>query len=190
MKKVLLFAFLAAAATSQAEYLYWQVSDTMIENDAYLKEHVNLSDGYTYKAIMHYGTVGEDGSWSGDGVLRDARDSGTSRPEYGLGGDGLIETSYQVNLGQLDNASSYSYYIEIVKYATAGSTAWYGVAKSETKSYAQLSAVENGVSFIGDIAAPSVLVPWTGGAFAAPEPSSAMLVLVGMALVALKRKRA
>lgn len=186
MKKVLLFAFLAAAATSQAEYLYWQVSDTMIENNAYLKEHVNLSDGDTYKAIMHYGTVGEDGSWSGDGVLRDARDSGTSRPEYGLGGDGLIETSYQVNLGQLDNASSYSYYIEIVKYATAGSTAWYGVAKSETMKYQDMV----NANYIGDIAAPSALVPWTGGSFSAPEPSSAMLVLVGMALMALKRKRA
>lgn len=182
MKKILLFAFLAAAATSQAEYLLWQVSPTSVAQDEYLSAHVDLGDGFTYKAIMHWGTGStDDGTW---------HDAGSQVGVIDDKADGSIETSYQVNLGQLDDASSYSYYIEIVKYATADSTAWYGVAKSETKSYAQLSAVENGVSFIGDIAAPSVLVPWTGGAFAAPEPSSAMLVLVGMALMALKRKRA
>lgn len=182
MKKVLLFAFLAAAATSQAEYLYWQVSPTTVEQDDYLSEHVNLNDGFTYKAIMHWGTVStDDGKW---------HDAGSQVGVIDNKADGSIETSYQVNLGQLDDASSYSYYIEIVKYATADSTAWYGVAKGETKSYAQLSGAEGGVSFIGDIASPSVLAPWTGGAYAAPEPSSAMLVLVGMALMALKRKRA
>lgn len=182
MKKILLFAFLAAAATSQAEYLFWQVSDEMIGSDAYLKAHVDQGDGYIYKAIMHYGTVDETThAWSEGGQIPEA--NGGKGP---IGGDGSIDTSYNVNLGQLGNASSYSYYIEIVKYESAVSPDWYGVAKSETMKYQDMV----NANYIGDIAAPSALVPWTGGSFSAPEPSSAMLVLVGMALVALKRKRA
>jgi len=178
MKRFLFLAILAAAFASRAEYLFWQVSDTTLSSDVYLKEKVNLSDGYTYKSIMHYGTGDMDaGTWSEAGTLGDAK-GGV------VGGDGTIDTAYNVNLSDLSGASGYSYYIEIVKYDGAG--AQYGVAKSETQTYTQLA----NANYVGDILSPAALVPWTGGAYSAPEPSSAMLVLVGMALVALKRKRA
>ena len=178
MKAILFLSVLAAAVTSQAEYLFWQVSDATISGDSYLAEHVNSDDGYAYKSIMHYGTGDmADGTWSEAGTLGDSK-GGL------IGGDGTLETSYSVNLGEVMGASGYSYYIEIVKYDMAG--AQYGVAKSETANYADLA----NANYIGDILSPTELVPWTGGSFSAPEPSSAALLLVGMALVALKRKRA
>ena len=95
----------------------------------------------------------------------------------------VIDTAFdnKVNQVTLDaSCSGYSYYIEMLAYTSA--TEYTTVAIGETFAYSQLSLVT-------DLSSVPVSSVFHGGSFqAVPEPTGGMLVLVGMALMALKRK--
>ena len=79
-------------------------------------------------------------------------------------------------------ASGYSFYIELVNYE---SSAYTPVGQGTTASYVELAA--HIASSLTEI--PKVTV-WHGGPYhAVPEPTSAMLVMLGLALAGLKRRR-
>lgn len=172
MKRLLLFfVVMLAAICSQASYLYWQVSADTISDDTYLKSHIT-GDLSQYAAQIRYG--GE-----GTGIY----DYGTLAKSDGGTMSAIGGASYSIDLDTLGDPTGYSFYVEIFKYENNALTS---VARSETQSYASL---QNG-HFIVDLMDMPNMQVWTGGAsYTIPEPNSALLIMVGMAMLGLKRRR-
>lgn len=77
--------------------------------------------------------------------------------------------------------SDYSFAIELYTWDSANET-WVYAAMSESETYAALN----------DYRGQQLDVPggiWKPGAYAAPEPTSGMLMIIGFALLGLKRKK-
>lgn len=80
-----------------------------------------------------------------------------------------------------DVTSSWSFYVELYNSANVA------VGKSATLSYTDLS---NYIKESVDMSNLADIQRWSGGAYTAvPEPTSAVLLMLGMALTALRRKR-
>lgn len=80
-------------------------------------------------------------------------------------------------------AEGWSYYVELVSYDNSGNMIVHATS-SEVTAYAQLQNCVYSNNNLAHI--PAV---WTGGAVAVPEPTSAMMILLGLAGLALKRKQ-
>ena len=78
----------------------------------------------------------------------------------------------------------YAFVIELGNYDGSN---WATLAVSETATYADLSA--NGNIITSSDYNPQFATPWMPTAYVVPEPTSGMLVLVGAALLALRRRR-
>lgn len=168
-----------SALTSQAGYLLWftvtNESQGTAVTDYYnsLKESQGLSSDTTYANVYAVKT---------DGSSESPIDLGS----YGFTSEWQIDDKASVSLSALDDHTKYSYYIEIAnsagiepeKLATAmGNTAYAALATSITED---------------DIGVTPPAAVWhgqSGGYRAAPEPTSAMLMLLGVAGLALKRKQ-
>lgn len=182
MNKLLLaFACATAAFCSQAAYLMWQIGTDTVAADTYLSENLNQADlaAGNYYAQVKVGTKDADLK-SYTAVNRD--DVETS---WGLvGGTAATgDNRYQtVDLGTM-TGDGYSYYIEIAKYVDGN---YEGVARSQTMTYAEL--VNN--NFVGtDLDIPN-LATWQGaGPYTVPEPTSALMVMIGLACLGLKRRK-
>ena len=172
MKKVyILAATLLAVVSANASYLYWQVNE---DSD------VSRLGGVTYNSARV--SVKEDSTgtivWSSA-----ATDVNTESLSYPISAVNTIaETSFSSWTG-----TGYSYYIELGNYDSVGDT-FTGTAISEAQTYTTLAA-----SYIHPSASlsPSDLVStqiWHGGTYSVPEPTSAILMLFGAAMLGLKRK--
>ncbi len=99
--------------------------------------------------------------------------------------DGNISPSGDYSAG----TPEYSFIVEIgnvVWNATGDDGTWTTVATSSASTYSSLASF---IIPLGDIK-PSGMVAWTPGSFqAVPEPSGGLLTLMGVALLALRRKR-
>lgn len=170
MKKVLMFAMMLGAASVFAadSYLYWLVPD----------ETMGLNGGYTAKVIAG----GSSWAWDGD------HGAGTYLNLYDGVGESLGKTA-GVEFGALaDNApffadaagytDGYTYYIELWN-----DKSLVGISDGLTYSAAGLGA-------LAGLGTPGTL--WQGMNFAAapiPEPNSGLLMLIGCALLGLRRKQ-
>jgi len=174
MKKLLLIAGAALmASASHAAYLYWQVDDSVLL-------------GYNETAPSGY-EVGP-GAYA---VLKDSNGNSYQSATYGADGlvtDGKasINQSYYSELSG-DDPSAYSYFVEIYNsdnYVIARSA----VVNSESGSdWTSAYADSLRTSELSQI--PNVTV-WHSGSFSAvPEPTSGLMVLLGAAMLGLKRKR-
>ena len=77
--------------------------------------------------------------------------------------------------------STYSFAIELYTWDSANEK-WVYAAMSESETYANLTGyIQQQVQFPEGI--------WTPGAYVAPEPTSGMLMIIGFALLGLKRKK-
>lgn len=86
------------------------------------------------------------------------------------------------NIGAYND--SYSFYVELANY---NGGKYDTVARSDTMSYDQLS----GFMQTSELSAvPQAAVWHAGGYSAAPEPTSALLVMMGVAFLGLKRRKA
>jgi len=166
MKRLLSALAIIWAATAVAEdsWLYWMLGDT---------------GSHTYDAVKVKGLTTE-GDYAGASLLNVYYDSDTqlSTGNYVAGSDLAAMKSFGVGLyAQLATASEYSSFV--IELWNDGKF----VAQSETLSYAAaLAHIETGNS-LAHIAA------WAPQSYAIPEPNSAMLLLVGCAALALRRRR-
>ena len=167
MKKIFVATCIAIATYAvNASYLYWQVTDDVI--DAY--NATNPGTDYAYTAGGYFKLV-KSGS------------PATATTTYDAEGD-------EVTVGQVNTAYSsivtagYTYYIEMYNSSDAV------IAKSETISSDSWTSYVNDAPISADLSiTPTLINTWHGGSFAAvPEPTSAILMLFGAAMLGLKRK--
>lgn len=162
MKKltVLLVAF-AATITANASYLYWQV-----ETSDY--SHITESDQVTAVNVWAVDN-------NGDKIFVDGYRAT----------EGTTVNMSQAQMIDVSNFSngSYSFYIELMNYSS-------GAQKlGETVSDETYASMVTNHYIMETPLSITMATPWHGGTVAAPEPTSAMMILLGLAGIALKRKR-
>lgn len=177
MKRILIAGLvMLAAGVAQAEYLYWQVSKSddslataVAEYNDKWKTQIDVTD------LSSIRFVAEDASTHAATTLLT-----TSRFDQDIAID---ITQYTGN--------NYFYYVEVL--SDVSGIPYEKVARtSQTQtSMTYQEAVSKGYVYEGsDLSVPSLNV-WTGGSFsAAPEPTSGLLLMIGVGLLGLKRKRA
>lgn len=180
MKKVLFGLCVAfATASVQASYLMWQVDSNEDTSLSAVQDYATaLGLDYTMLAAR---VVAVDGSGTKT-YLKDA--SGVETAGFV---DELVSQRTNVDLSELTGSlNSYSYYVEIVKAADHSFIVGENALRS---SYSDIST--SIAQTLEDI--PTVTSTWHGGGAggykATPEPTSAMLMLLGVAGLALKRKQ-
>lgn len=161
MKKLLAsVAIVFAALATQASVLYWQVNSEDYSGLVGASE-VNIANLYVYDMNAK--------------TSEKLQTIGTLNPkEY-----------YTVDVSSY-SGSQYAFYVEVANY-TSGVTTVHGTSfgNIEQNTYAAL----NNVSIVGSGLGFNTMNVWHGGAIAAPEPTSAMMILLGLAGLALKRKK-
>lgn len=167
-KYIALAAAVMLGGASHAAYLYWQVDagDAQDITFGYARVVAESESGTQYMSIT-------DGS-------------GNTKDGYQMVAQGV---GAAINLDQLGDPSAYSFYIELVNYND--STKTYdvvGTSKLNPATYTTL--VSSSFIDAGNMGLPiTPTAVWHGGTYSVPEPTSAMLVMFGMGLLALKRKR-
>ncbi len=162
IKAILLGAAVAMATASlNASTLYWQVADQGEGNE------------FTYAQVYATTTKGGEGTV----VAAAAADEG-----------GRSVSPVISDLGSTDY-SSYYFYVELANYSSAtGETTTRSVNKDYPWSYSEL--VSSGYISTGDsLSAPSAFANGALDGGSVPEPTSGVLLLIGGALLALRRRR-
>ena len=187
MKKVLFgLAVAMAASFAHASYLYWQISDSTLETGSFRGNAISgyrvvalpSSSGYDYtpgEAEKH-GTAALDSTYA-------VYDSGWGWSDPA---DPFVSKDYATGnvYADLDGKTTgYTYYIEVMGYDQ--STV---IGVSEGLTYEQAISQNRLIDDLSSMAAS--VQAWTGSSYAAPEPTSGLLLLLGGALLALKRRRA
>ena len=161
MKKFLVIVSISLATIAvKAEYLNWQVGSSMtIGNNTY----TSGSSVDQYNAVRLYAT--KDDSPTYYYSIYDA--PGT----------------YSTPLAS-EWTTDATYYIELLNYSDSSS--YNTVARTAGTTYAELSgALSNGA-----LSAQAMTAIWTGAAVVTtPEPTSGLLLLMGFAMLGLKRKK-
>jgi len=165
MKKlILMFGVVAAAFLSNADYLLWQVSQA--DDEAYAGK-------YNYATISY--KINDNDPFT---ILEaETRESATG---------GTIST----DLSTLTEGTTYSLFVELMNYDSQKDV-WNQVGVSTTPITYTAGATSGDEHIIfSDVlpSAPSVPV-WHGGSVDVPEPTSGMMVMLGFAFLALKRRK-
>jgi len=174
-KLFVFFAIVISATVSHASYLYWAVGDDGKGGNDNLDKVVSYAStlGYTWDTARFYDV--------------DASGKRSEKPldsmvnlDGDVGNPGIAGPA-TVNLGDLSEKTGYSYYIELVNAENGNALVGYTQG-----TYASIAS-----QYLTD-ALPETLpaaVIWHGGTYSAPEPTSAMLMLLGVAGLALRRKQ-
>ncbi len=182
MKKY--FAMLGAialATAAQADLLKWQVVDS------------NAYPSWNYARVGYYTT----GSGSPDnatflGLTADADTSSPADQAPAAAATGVTTGDGIYAILPSPDSSAYTYYIELGNYDSSTST-FTAVARSEEKSYSQLAnnyIITDAQLNALNAQALQAVAAWNGGTFTAvPEPTGAMLMLLGFATLSLRRRR-
>ena len=161
MKKVILsFAIAIVAVVTNADFLNWTVGSTF--------EGKNSGSDYNSAKIYYTTTVNSN---SGGTYL----DSIGQTPGVS-----------SIDISAIQNQSNLGFYIEVYNYTNSG----YGdaVANSGYYSYSELASTSAiTTSFLN---AAAIAYAFNGkGVQATPEPTSGLLMLMGFAMLGLKRKK-
>lgn len=190
---------LGGAWPACGDLLLWEVNDTDIEfvNGTGESQTIPLS---TIRTDAAY-----DGSMDYVRVAATADDGTVSYLSFQYY-DGTGQSTFgppTVDAGEIDDwhaagptwanlsgytDGTYSFAIELGNFVMEGEDeVWTVSARSQSSSYQDL--VSSGYVTPGELAMPGYL-PWTGGTFTSvPEPSSGVLLVIGGALLALRRRR-
>lgn len=193
MKKILLGLSIAVAAmSSQASYLLWQVTDTVVAGDACLSTLAS-DETASYVTRLRAGESGKDAStfstYMDDGTFAaGVQDTGFALGTFNQAASLSVADggAMKVDLGTIAaDSTTQMYYVEILKWDSVNN-AFTQVAVSQMQSYADLS----GNGYVGNelIDIPNVTI-WAGTSYAVPEPTGGMLVMMGLAFLGLKRRR-
>lgn len=169
MNKIITFvAAMLFCGASHASYLYWQVDAADAEGFDFNYARVVADNGTTTQ------------------VLDFTDDYGVTKAGYSLV---AVGNEAAINLDQLGSPDAYSFYIELVNYNSATeSFDVVGTSKPNPASYATL--VKSNFIDVGKMGLPiTPAAVWHGTPYSVPEPTGAMLVMFGLGLLALKRKR-
>lgn len=171
MKKFFIIAASVVCANfAQAAYLYWQVDSS---------DFSELGVSATYARVVATPTEGGSDVYLQLVSQETGVATGNTMTGINLG-------PAAVSLDTLGSSTAYSFFIELLNYNT-NPEGFNVVAKSQTMTYAELQA-KNFID-VGDVMQIPASQVWHGGTYSVPEPTSAMLVMFGMGLLALKRKR-
>ena len=172
MKKLKFFALVAALAAGFAradvEALYWQVTSEM-------------NDGTVSFAAAAFAAVDEQSK-----VVTYLQDSlGNS---WQVANDDGFTTATVASLLSSDTYSSgYSFYIELMNQDAEGNWFTSGVVNNDGRNYSW-SDIQSHV-YSSSSMSLNLAVPLTSGTAHVPEPTSGLLLAVGGALLALRRRR-
>lgn len=189
--KLLVCAAVAAVGmVANAGVLYWQVNDSPtslvdVNNNSAAGNVTADFNGWQYATLVHYnsalasgnGTASQaDPTGVGRTVLSSTNPSGVSNTIWTKGDESPYGAS-------IDSYSSGVFYIELV--SSTGNI----VGRSEALTYSDASAL---AQFETLSEAQMAMKVWNGGNTytAVPEPTSGLLVLLGMAGLALRRRKA
>ena len=180
MKKLLLLSVLLTALCASADsYMYWMVSDYATLDDQALSPTKDWTarvvafnpdtqgtwtyGGGTYLNIFSSGANGTLGNSRGDSGVHFASEAGN--------------LPYYVNLAS-SAGQNWTYFVELYNDGKI-------FAHSEALPYTEASiATLSGMATPGKIWMPAAFVP-----AAVPEPNSALLMLIGCAALALRRRK-
>lgn len=177
---------LAPLAGSAEEALLWCFNDPYMTSWQYsrvkAKDAVDLEGNpYNMNAIRVKAVDGDTSAYlrlyAGDGAgYADLGDA------LAMSDNWLVEPLY-AGLGDYSR-EGVQFMIELGTYA--GPDDWTAYAYSSLADYGKL-LVDHHIQEMTDLAVPST--PWEGGAFAIPEPTGASLLVWGLAVLGLRRKR-
>ena len=197
------FAALAAAILATGvlpaaeEVLYWMVDDSATVSGSPITDFLpaETEDSWSAARIRVTGGDIEEGDYvfldvydsdgtlqSGSGALGIAFGETESGGYWGAG----VPTGNQSPVGNYSAGTpEYSFVIELGNVSWDGNEAsWVTVATSEVATYSDLSRYIH-TSFDPN---PTSGVVWAPKAYTVPEPSSGLLLLIGGALLALRRR--
>ena len=168
MKKTFLLAALlgVTGAFAADSYLYWMIDTEDAARYAYDTVRISADGGTTYLTIY---------------------DSNFGSP-YKVGGEGGV-TKTQVTTA---DDWGYGFYASLagVSLETASFVVeLYNDSSFLARNYSASSGEIAGYIYSGGISGTSPTLPWTAGSFDIPEPSSGLLLLVGCAVLGLRRRR-
>jgi len=158
-------------------YLLWCINDpdiTSLSGTTIHLEDLNFG-GKTANAIRVKQVTGGTETYLNLGI--DNQSIGTT---WGID-DELRSGPGYATIGTYDAATTF-----MIEIGNLTGNDWLALAHSEILTYAQLDA-RNFISY--DELDPPEYIAWTGGTYAVPEPSGALLLLLGGALMALRRRR-
>ena len=170
MKKLFIAAAIGfIACSTHAAYLYWQGNSDDLKDaeiEANYARVVAVDEGGNETILNMADKV--------TGVTQDGKSLSVVGPDTAV-----------INLSQLTDPSAYSFFIELVNF---NSVSFDVVGKTATNlTYADL--VQRQFVDVGDVMMIPQANVWHGTPYSVPEPTGAMLVMFGLGLLALKRKR-
>lgn len=167
MKKIV-FGLIAALTVSgaQASYLAWQVGANEF-GTSYDNANIYATDGVSTHLLGSY--------WASSDPASDAAETDIATPMQAVAFADL--KSY--------GTSSYSYYIELSNYSQSGNE--FVAVSSPSVTYTDLMNEGSIIATLPSGTLANIQV-WHPTTYSVPEPTSALLMLFGAAMLGLKRK--
>ena len=154
----------ALVASADVEALYWQVtSENNVNNVDFTAAALGYDDGAGHTGYL------PNGSSSGN--------------QWVAGNNGTTELSAAILGDASADYSGWSFFIELQNYDAQNG--WYTSGRSDTYTYSQISSSSFSTSSSLSTVSPTAWAP----SVPVPEPTSGLLMLVGGALLALRRRR-
>ena len=179
MKKLIAIVIAALSVSSaSASYLYWQVTG----NEDFTGISSVPAEDVTYARLTVRDSSGTDVSYSSVVQLDQYASTPTTVSGYNT-----------IDITSLQNGAAYSFYIELGTYASstfsgkAISNSVSGSYQDNAWTYAALNDAIYSSASLPD-SAMAKMIPFHAASYSVPEPTSAILMLFGAAMLCLKRK--